>query len=362
MSSSTSPVVICGAGVIGAAVAYYLTLRGLAVSVIEREHTACAASGKAGGFLALDWCDGTALGPLARRSFALHAELAQTLKSNYGYRRLRTLAVSASAKPAPKSLTNFTAVHWLDGNCLAASILGDEQTTAQVHPELFTQALLAAACQSGAKLIKGVVEGIVQSDAKVIGVRVDGSLLPTNTAVIAMGPWSGQLAGTLPLPSIYGLKGHSIIVRPSVPVPAQALFLDYETAHGERLAPEVYPRPDGTVYLSGLSEDAPVPPQPADVKPHAQAGQYLQTIAASLSSGLAHTPERIQACYRPIVQDGLPLLGEIPGVIGAFIATGHSCWGILNAPASGLALAEMITEGRAHALDLSPFSPARLLV
>jgi prevent-host-death family protein len=43
---------------------------------VERPGVACAAPGKSGGFLALDWCDGSPLGPLARASLALHAELA----------------------------------------------------------------------------------------------------------------------------------------------------------------------------------------------------------------------------------------------------------------------------------------------
>src|SRR5438067_2831268 len=84
-------VVICGGGVIGAATAYFLSLRGVKATVIERTGLACAASGKAGGFLALDWCDGTKLQPLARRSFALHAELPQRIGGDWGYRRLATL-------------------------------------------------------------------------------------------------------------------------------------------------------------------------------------------------------------------------------------------------------------------------------
>jgi ribulose 1,5-bisphosphate synthetase/thiazole synthase len=52
-------VVICGAGVIGAAAAYELSRRGMAVTVIERWRVAGAASGKSGGFLARDWCRGT---------------------------------------------------------------------------------------------------------------------------------------------------------------------------------------------------------------------------------------------------------------------------------------------------------------
>ena len=56
---------------------------------------------------------------------------------------------------------------------------------------------------------------------------------------------------------------------------------------------------------------------------------------------------------------GLPLIGPVPGVKGAFVATGHSVWGILNAPATGEALAELIVEGAARTVDLSPFAPGR---
>jgi glycine/D-amino acid oxidase-like deaminating enzyme len=69
-------VLICGGGVIGTVIAYFLSRRGAKAIVLERRDVACAASGKSGGFLALDWCDGTPLEPLARRSFALHARLA----------------------------------------------------------------------------------------------------------------------------------------------------------------------------------------------------------------------------------------------------------------------------------------------
>jgi len=54
-------VVICGGGVIGACTAYFLIRRGIDVTVVERTEVAAAASGKAGGFLALDWCAGTPL-------------------------------------------------------------------------------------------------------------------------------------------------------------------------------------------------------------------------------------------------------------------------------------------------------------
>jgi glycine/D-amino acid oxidase-like deaminating enzyme len=42
------------------------------------------------------------------------------------------------------------------------------------------------------------------------------------------------------------------------------------------------------------------------------------------------------------------------------VATGHGPWGILNAPATGLALAELIADGTARSVDLRPFDPSRL--
>lgn len=67
-----------------------------------------------------------------------------------------------------------------------------------------------------------------------------------------------------------------------------------------------------------------------------------------------------QACYRPVTDDGLPLIGRVPDVADAYVATGHGPWGMLNAPATGLALAELITDGRASLVDLAPFDPGRL--
>jgi glycine/D-amino acid oxidase-like deaminating enzyme len=80
--------VICGGGVIGACTAYFLSRRGIDVVVVERTEVAAAASGKAGGFLALDWCAGSPLDALARRSFALHAALPNEVAGDWGYRRM----------------------------------------------------------------------------------------------------------------------------------------------------------------------------------------------------------------------------------------------------------------------------------
>jgi glycine/D-amino acid oxidase-like deaminating enzyme len=54
------------------------------------------------------------------------------------------------------------------------------------------------------------------------------------------------------------------------------------------------------------------------------------------------------------------LIGVVPGARGVYVATGHSVWGILNAPATAEAIAELILDGAAREIDLAPFDPARL--
>jgi glycine/D-amino acid oxidase-like deaminating enzyme len=67
-----------------------------------------------------------------------------------------------------------------------------------------------------------------------------------------------------------------------------------------------------------------------------------------------------QSAVRPVTEDGLPLIGAVSGVDGAYVATGHSVWGMLNAPATGEAMSELILDGAAHRVDLAPFAPGRL--
>jgi glycine/D-amino acid oxidase-like deaminating enzyme len=100
---------------------------------------------------------------------------------------------------------------------------------------------------------------------------------------------------------------------------------------------------------------------PAAVTPDASEIDRLQMISERLSA--VFRPERIiarQVCFRPVTQDGLPLIGNVPHSENVYVATGHNVWDILNAPATGEALAELIAEGVSRMIDLTPFDPARL--
>ena len=83
---------------------------------------------------------------------------------------------------------------------------------------------------------------------------------------------------------------------------------------------------------------------------------YFQQVSSELQ---AAPVEAQQACHLPTFADGVPVIGAVPGVPGAFVASGGGCWGILCGPATGLALSELILDGAATSVDITPFSPQR---
>jgi glycine/D-amino acid oxidase-like deaminating enzyme len=203
-----------------------------------------------------------------------------------------------------------------------------------------------------------VVQEIVQRDGAAVGVRVDGATLAADAVVLALGPWTSHVAGRL-LPRIRGLKGYSVTLD-AAGVPPHALFVDYRTADGRSLEPEIFPRPDGSVYVCGMADPQPLPDSPEGVVVDDAACAVLARAAGRVSTTLAAAPiTRRQACYRPVTDDGLPLIGRVPGVAGAYVATGHGPWGMLNAPGTGFALAELIVDGAATTIDLRAFDPRR---
>jgi glycine/D-amino acid oxidase-like deaminating enzyme len=220
--------------------------------------------------------------------------------------------------------------------------------------------MMRAAEARGAALRLGNVTGLLRRGGKVAGVNLDGTKLEGDAVVIAMGPWSMLAAEWLFLPAVFGLKGHSLVFETGDAIPSEAVFLDYEETDGSILSPEIFPRADGTTYVCAISSDSPLPADPGIVVPDDGAIDRLKVICNRISPILASS--RVlssQACFRPVTQDGLPLIGAVPGVPGAYVATGHSVWGILNAPATGETVAELILDGATRTVDLSPFDPAR---
>jgi glycine/D-amino acid oxidase-like deaminating enzyme len=217
MSSGTR-IVICGGGAIGAAIAYFTSRRGAQSTVIECHAVAGAASGKSGGFLALDWCRGSSLDRLARRSFQLHAELSADLGDPWGYRRLTTYGGYAVEDDTARGAGGRP---WLADGVVITSRLGSPETTALVEPRAFTTGLMHAAQAHGAVLRHGTVVDLLRSPSGAArGVALaSGEIVEGEAVVIAMGPWSILMARWLPRsggkasdardPDRYGGRGRS---------------------------------------------------------------------------------------------------------------------------------------------------------
>ncbi len=87
----------------------------------------------------------------------MHATLAEDLGGAWGYRRLDTLGVIASARRDVGAFRSLEPPDWLGPDAAVHARLGTTETTAQVDPSEFTKGMMAAAIERGARLQIGCV-------------------------------------------------------------------------------------------------------------------------------------------------------------------------------------------------------------
>lgn len=213
-------------------------------------------------------------------------------------------------------------------------------------PGAYVKALAAHAEASGARLIIADVTGIARENGRVTGVRANGDTILCDTAVLAAGAWAGPLAASLgisaPLESERGyhleLWDPSVMPRSPVMI-ASRKFVATPMEGRLRLA--------GVVEFGGLN----APPSRA---PFA----LLERNIREAIPGISWRESKEWMGHRPSIADSLPLIGEAPGLGGAYLGFGHDHVGLTGGPKTGRILAQLIA-GRYPNLDLTPFSPAR---
>jgi glycine/D-amino acid oxidase-like deaminating enzyme len=361
MTTPTKNVVIIGGGIHGSSVAYYLATKfGQTATVVERSAVGAAASGKAGGFLAREWGSGPTT-QLHKVSYDLHQTLARELNIE-SYRVIPTLSVDGNVN-GKKDAT------WLDRQCASSRM---PPGTAQVTPLELTQKLLDGALAKGSKYRKGVVTGIdTDASGAIRGVRLDdSSVLAADVVVVALGPWTSVFVEDnfgMKLP-MEGVKSTSIVYNNVEQLATEpfALFCAEDRNHCHL---EFYPRSDSSLYVCGCGGSDYVSgdrlraggdcasPELIEADPRRVAA--ASSSFRSMSSVGDREPAIVQACMRPCTPDALPAMGKIDGFEGAYVSAGHNCWGILWAPASGLAMAELIMTGKSTTIDLRAFDPNR---
>lgn len=246
-------VVVIGGGVVGASCAHFLVKRGYKPIVIEQCGVACHSSGKAGGFLALNWTSG-AVGKLAMASFKLHQELAEEFGAErIGYRQMKCVECGFGSSLLQGGSPEQA---WLDKTSGFSRELGTYGTVAQVNPKWLTEALMETCVTKGGQLIHAKATGvdIVHEEGglqRVRAVLTDSGEVECDAVVVAMGAWSEQASSWFPgsgLPSqTVGHKYTSVIWDTTTD--DTAVFLD------SRYEVEIYPRAY-EVYACGRPQNA----------------------------------------------------------------------------------------------------------
>jgi D-amino-acid dehydrogenase len=188
---------------------------------------------------------------------------------------------------------------------------------------------------------------------RVRSVRAGRDELDCGDVVIAAGAWSGRWLDALRAPVLIEAgKGYSFSVQLATPPRHPILLADRHVA--------VSPLPEatriaGTMEFSGdnLRLDWRRIEAIAKASRH-YLGDWFD--APDQLMGLIRDP---WVGARPMLPDGLPLVDRVPGLDNAYVATGHGMLGVTLAPATGAALAELMTTGTPPAL-LAPFGLRRL--
>ncbi|KAL3448514.1 FAD dependent oxidoreductase [Aspergillus insuetus] len=406
-SSDRREIVIVGGGIIGCCSAYYLTRHPSfdpfqhSVTLIEASDIAGGASGKAGGLLAL-WAYPSNIVPL---SYKLHAELAKEHngQDRWGYRETGCAQLVARGRPLNEkkdtddkagsslSLQKRSAaamdklkkgklpqeLDWIEPELVRGyESMSDPGETAQVHPYLFTTSIAKLAQEKGAKITLGSVTSIDYNGNTVKSVTYTDKetgqpqTIPATDVVVAAGPWTSAV---LPDAPISAMRAHSVVIKPTRPPSAHTLFTNieipanFDPSNPSRptvATPEIYARPDDTVYACGEGDQvAPLPSTTADVEVDQQRCQEIINQVGSVSDTLRDGEVLArQACYLPNVSSprGGPLVGHT-GTKGLYLAAGHTCWGIQNAPGTGKLISEFVFDGRAKSANIGSLDPRNFL-
>ena len=368
--SGTPDVLIVGGGVIGCAIAHYLTKGGARVTIVERRRIAQEASwASAGANLAAE-ADvardrARAAGSAELRAFRIADELQETTGLGVEHCRSGRLSVARDEDEIADLEESISwqrnlgfVVEWLDGDAvrreepaLGPAILGGVWCAAvsSVRAHRLTAALAQSARLRGATILENrPVEGFLTEGGRVTGVRTAQGDLHADVVVVATGAWTAGLGALLDLP------------LPTRPVRGQMLALaDADPPLRHAIAGAggyLIPRADGLVAVAATVEEAGFD---ARVTPDGLA--WLAGLINNLAPDYASARVvETWAGLRPGTADGLPIMGRAPGFDNLWVAAGHQREGVIWAPLTGELLASAILSGEVDAA-LAPYDPARFV-
>lgn len=327
-SAMGNDVVVVGGGLVGLSLSMELKARGADVTVLERAsetgRTPGQASWAAAGMLAAE----DPFNPLELR------ELSRWSRDLYPAFLERIAQAGGGEVPFQTEWTR----QYLEGGRAV------ELAEHSVEPRAVLEAVRNAVVASGVRICYDVpVEELAEENEAQVVVRSGNEEFRASSLVWANGAWFHQRGWVRPR------KGQMMRVK---------LPHEMDTVHRAEdvyIVPRRFGPQAGTAVIGATVEDCGF-----DTTVHADALKRLQARAAELVHELRGA-EVVEswAGLRPGSRTGLPVLSRLPGTGRQFVADGHFRNGILLAPATAVAIADLV-EGKRPAIALDAFSAAAM--
>ena len=359
--ATSDPVVVIGAGVIGAAIAQSLTSRGVGVIIIDRGHIAALPSASGASAALLEPLAGAAppLVAIARRALDRLPGLCDVLRSRTGidprWTRPGTLFIARRDREAtwlrdiraPLLAAGGASPTWLSPDdalarepSISPHVIGALRipSTQSVDAPAFTRALVADAAGHGAVVMSGVlVTGFRREGRRVVAVETDADDISCGRVILAAGAWSATLArrlgGDVPPVPVAPQRGQIMAISPRASAPRVSHVL-----HGG--GGYAVPKPDGTIVVGATHDDVGF-----DEAMTPDGLRFLGNVVHELAPGLASEPVVRTWCgFRPVwLGEDLPPWGPMAGVDNVVAATGYGAIGLTIAAGVGEAVADQVT-------------------
>ncbi len=365
--SNTADVVVIGAGIVGASCAYHLAQRGLRVTVLEREGApALGSTGRSAAGVRVQFTTRPNI-ELSMYSLPAYREFRQRHGFEIGYRDIGYLLLvphdrwdrHLDAVALQRSLGAPVEVLAPDDACRYVPVATDGLAGATygpwdgvIDPHMATHAWVTMGRAAGVEYRFNHTVTAIRPEGGAWRVETGAESFACGHVVNAAGAWSG-LVGRL--------AGLDVPVRPkriqiflSAPVADERVYpLTIDLGTG------VYLRSEGERILFGLDAHA------ADGFTEGIDWSWLEQV---LLTGVDRYPwwedlgvDRQGSWwgYYGVTPDNSPVIGFNPGAGGWVDACGFSGHGIMHSPATGLAVSELVTDGRSHTLDVTAFRHER---
>lgn len=369
--SNTADVIIIGAGVQGTSLMYHLAQRSARVLVLEKNFVGAGATGRSSGLVRMHY-DMEVDARLAWTSFQYFHNWENRVGGSSGFTRTGFLQIVAR-EHADKLRANV-AMHQRIGiptfivtaddvKRLAPTFSTDDFDIAAYEPESgyampsdAANAFVDAAKARSARLIQDcAVTGIKTQGGKISGVETAHGDFFAPVVVNAAGAWAQKLNEMAGVDLEYTTWKHDtmFVLRPAVMGASHPTVIDFSR--------DMYFRPEGNLTLIGLEDGNPLGESPDSDTDHAApdfAERAIERIWARvpvMQNGKYHSAH---SGFDGLTPDQHPILGAA-GPDGFYLDCGHSGMGFKTAPAVGLCMTELILDGAAKTVDISPLAPER---